>query len=307
MSLPVVCRFCGQSGTLQESHIIPSFVLRWLKESGLTALRTNQAPNRRVQDGPKVKLLCSACEQLFGAWEKGFAENVFVPFHERRREALSYGPWALKFAVSVSWRVFQYFAILGDFDHLSSAQQKDASLACRYWEEFLKGSRPHPDIYEQHIIALDGLEHVPDGKWSPFLNRYIMRSSGIDVVTWDHCAMVYTKMGRLLLFGFLTRQERRSWVGTRLHVREGCIGAKRYKVPPFVFSHINDLSEIVASSIASISPAQYEKVERAFLKKVSEGRESELVRAIRQDVRLFGEQAFTVTSPKESEEYNPGE
>jgi hypothetical protein len=255
-----------------------------------------------VQDGPKVGLLCFDCEQLFCAWEKIFAENIFSPFHDRSIEILPYGPWALKFAVSVSWRVFRYLEPLGGLDNLTAEQQREALLACRHWEEFMKGARPHPGIYEQHMIALDVLEHVSEGECSPFLNRYILRSIGIDVVAWDDCAMVYTKLGRLLLFGFLTGQERRNWVQTRLHLREGRIGAKHYKVPPFIFDYINDLSGMTAKATTRLSTKQYENIERTFLKNAEEGRESEFIRALRQDFRLFGKPALTVATPERVDE-----
>ncbi len=53
------CRLCGKNADLQESHIIPSFVYRWLKDSSGTGyLRFGPEPNKRVQDGyknPKVQ------------------------------------------------------------------------------------------------------------------------------------------------------------------------------------------------------------------------------------------------------------
>lgn len=292
------CKLCGQPRNLLQSHIMPGFVIRWLKESGHTRIRSSQIPNKRVEDGPKINLLCYDCEQLLCSWEDSFSKSVFFPLHEKRLRVLPYGPWALKFAVSVSWRVFQYFEAAGKFDNLTEGQQQEALLACRRWEEFMKGSKPHPGTYEQHMIALDALEHVSGGDWSPFLNRYILRTVDLDVVAWDDCAMVYAKMGRILLFGFLTGQERRHWVETRLHVRGGQIGAKRYKVPLFVLKYINEMAEKSAKALASLSPRQNEKVERTFIENAVAVRESDLARAMRQDIRLFGRQAFTVTTPE---------
>lgn len=272
--------------------------MRWLRASG-QPLRSSQTPNRRLQDGPKIPLLCCECEQLFSSWERRFSEEVFIPFHERAADILSYGAWALKFAVSVSWRAFQYFDSLGDFDYLTEGQRRESRLACQYWEEFMLGRRPHPGQYEQHVLAFDVLDEVSGRNWSPFLNRYLLRTVDLDVAAWNHCAMVYTKMGRLILFGFLTAQERRQWVGTRLHVREGQIGAKEYKVPFFALAKINDMAEISAKALASLSPGQSRKLQEAFLNNAGRMRKSEAIRALRQDIRLFGTQAaFQVAEPE---------
>ena len=268
---------------------MPKFVMRWMKRSG-TPLRSNQTPNRRLQDTPRIFLLCGDCEQMLSSWERSFSEEVFMPFHERAGDLLSYRDWGLKFAVSVSWRAFQYFDSLGNFDHLTEDQRRESRVACRYWEEFMLGSRPHPGKYEQHIIALDLLEQVSFPNCSPFLNRYLLRTIDLDVVAWDHCAMVYTKMGRIILFGFLTGQERRNWVGTRLHVRKGQIGAKHYKVPPYALAQINDMAEISANTLASLSPRQQRKVQEEMLENVDQVRGSEVTKALRQDILLFGKE-----------------
>lgn len=55
--LPQECRLCGQSKPLQVSHIIPRFIVEWFKETSATPyIRTGDEPNRRVQDGPKLRL-----------------------------------------------------------------------------------------------------------------------------------------------------------------------------------------------------------------------------------------------------------
>jgi hypothetical protein len=50
------CRLCGEMKELQESHILPGFVYRWMKETSATGyLRFAQQPNLRVQDGVKLR------------------------------------------------------------------------------------------------------------------------------------------------------------------------------------------------------------------------------------------------------------
>ena len=72
-------------------------------------IRFGTAPNLRSQDGQKGHYLCDSCEQLFNSWETDFANLVFHPLNEGGAHSFNYGPWMLKFAVSVSWRVLTYF------------------------------------------------------------------------------------------------------------------------------------------------------------------------------------------------------
>lgn len=92
-----LCALCGEEKELQESHIIPSLVFKWMKESSVTGhFRYGEAINKRVQDGAKCHLLCWDCEQLFGNWENTFAKEVFVPLHQNGT-INQYGSWLLKF------------------------------------------------------------------------------------------------------------------------------------------------------------------------------------------------------------------
>src|SRR5437764_5294832 len=109
-----ICRLCGTTAVLQSSHVIPSFVFRWLKEtSGTGHLRFAQEPNKRVQDGPKYEMLCRACEERFNEWETEFSVRVFHPMTQGRTSTVRYGDWMAKFCVSVSWRVLVWYQELG--------------------------------------------------------------------------------------------------------------------------------------------------------------------------------------------------
>ena len=118
------CALCNRDTELSLSHIIPKFVFSWFKESAPSAMRGIDEPNKRLQDGEKQYLLCSDCEGLFSSWEKTFCEDIFLPLHNNQSQnsSIGYGHWALKFAVSVSWRVLMYYQKLDDLRHLSQKQ-----------------------------------------------------------------------------------------------------------------------------------------------------------------------------------------
>ena len=105
-----VCALCRDPAVLMESHIIPAFVYRWLKDTSVTGyLRAGTNPRRRVQDGLKSKLLCANCEARFNRWETSFATEIFHPYNANERLEARYGDWMLKFCTSVSWRALKFF------------------------------------------------------------------------------------------------------------------------------------------------------------------------------------------------------
>jgi hypothetical protein len=109
------CALCREKAELRQSHIVPAFVYRWLKETSVTGyLRAGQNPRRRVQDGLKRHLLCARCEARFSAWETAFATKIFHPYIADHKLTARYGDWMLKFCVSLSWRALKFFLLETD-------------------------------------------------------------------------------------------------------------------------------------------------------------------------------------------------
>ena len=75
------CRLCGSNAdALKQSHIVPRFVGRWLKDGSITPyFRYGGNMDKRSQDLPSIELLCGRCENLFSAWETKFANEIFYP------------------------------------------------------------------------------------------------------------------------------------------------------------------------------------------------------------------------------------
>jgi hypothetical protein len=146
------CALCNRTTELLESHIIPRFAFKWLKETAPTAIRNAKNPNMRVQDGVKEYLLCNECENLFNKWETKFYEEIFLPFHNNPNSTVRYSPWALKFAVSVSWRVLTY--LYKHPTYLSDTQREAALNPLNSWQRFLIGELPNPGQFEQHLLRV---------------------------------------------------------------------------------------------------------------------------------------------------------
>ena len=297
------CTFCNKDGELKFGHIIPKFVFSWFKESSPSAIRLTIEPNKRVQDGEKQYLLCSDCEELFSGWEKSFCEHLFLPLHHNPTltTPIKYGPWALKFAVSVSWRVLMYYQKFDDLHHLSKKQIETAQTALNVWRGFLLGELPHPGQFEQHLVPVDTIQSYSGSAISPFLNRYLLRSVHMSVICSNTWAIVYTKMGHLILFGFIQEDNHKRWKGTKLHVNKGLIMPRVYHLPKYIAKYFNEQANKAAEALASVSPRQSQIIHQAMLENADELANSELFRAMQYDVLHSGENAFKVTESEEAD------
>jgi hypothetical protein len=293
------CHLCQRERRLVDSHMIPRFVFRWVRESSPTGyLRTSQTPNRRVQDGPTKKLLCEECETLFSQWEKEFAERIFLPIHQGAAQPLPYEEWALKFAASMSWRAL-IWPEHGRLDHLSEQQRAAAERAAETWRQFLLGKRDNPGIYEQRVIPLDVLETHTTPALSPFMNRYMIRTVVADVVNGKRTVFTYSKLCRVLVLGFVDVPDRRKWVGGKIRVKRGTIGgAVQYEWPSGFFDYINDSANAAGAALGSMSQRQTTRLTDFMMNDIEGVARSEVFRAMRKDVEFSGPRAFALDELK---------
>ena len=71
--MPSECALCGNEAELRDSHIIPRFVFKHLKQNGASPfLRGYENPDERIQDYNE-KLLCPSCEQHLNKFESPVA------------------------------------------------------------------------------------------------------------------------------------------------------------------------------------------------------------------------------------------
>jgi hypothetical protein len=93
-----ICALCRKTSILIQSHIIPKFVYKWLKDNSATGyLRFGKNPNKRSQDGFKENMLCRNCEDIFNKWETEFATNIFHPFAANTSGSYEYKIWFATF------------------------------------------------------------------------------------------------------------------------------------------------------------------------------------------------------------------
>lgn len=288
------CRLCPKKGVeLQHGHILPKFAWDWLKETSIGAIRSGEAPNVRVQDGRKEYLLCRDCEQIFSRDEKTFAEQMFARVHAGGSiSGLRYTEWAMRFAVSVSWRVLVFnMELAGPVDHFSTRQLQAASAAERQWRAFLLGDAPHIAQYEQHVVVLDLIDSHTTPALSPFINRYIARVNDVDVIASRVSALTYAKLGKILIFGIIDDRSR-EWKGTRLKIKRGDFNERWARLPGSLLPYLNERAERAKFSLESLSSRQRAKAQAPIWETPERVANSLAFEAMIRDVEVSGDAAF---------------
>lgn len=289
MQKPTECRLCHHDVELRESHIVPAFVYRWQKRTSSTGyLRLGQQVNQRVQDGLKVPFLCQDCEGRFNSWETECANEFFLPYHEQRQTTFTYDIWMAKFCVSVSWRVLAYLRAEGYTSDLETQYGEDVDAAMSVWADFLLDKRQDVDRFEQHLLPLgaiaDATVELPSN-----IQRYLTRAVEVDRLWNNQSAFVFTKMGHIILIGFLREPEADQWEGTRLQVGAGTLSPTTLVLPDWLLEHVKDRAERLAVVQSTISPRQHNIIDRTQQSNSDRVLQSETLRALMEDHRLQGE------------------
>lgn len=275
-----VCRLCGRTAELRESHLIPKFVFDWMKRTGSPYLPVSGQPNRRAQDGRKYPLLCGDCEQRFSVREGWFAGNIFAPYLERGATSFPYDESLYYFLLSVLWRVLQDdLADVGpDHPHYFRIQ-----VAEHEWRTYLLGG-PVPSMNnEVHLFVTD---IHSSGDPSPVANfaQYFARAVDHTVASSASRCFAYAKFARFIVIGGISGLDPELFVGTRVipvrstltipqELRDGLVGE-------FMLDRARTLNQMVA---LGTSPNQKAKIAEAFKNDASRIVASDLGAVLRAD------------------------
>lgn len=283
-----LCALCQNSKPLLESHIIPSFVFKWLKGRSATGhIRNTERPNIRVQDGLKKPLLCGECESNFNRVETLFANKLFHPWLNGE-QTIHYDDWMLKFCVSISWRVLKHCKGLNQ-NHVYTQQQDDLSAkAEETWRKFLLGELPHPASFEQHFLPVDIINETTIPDLPTNINRFLTGAITMDIVGSNKTLMTFAKLGRFIIFGFI-QTEKEKWQGTKVHVKHGVIQPTKYVLPCGVWYLLKEKAALAQAGYESISDNQFEKIDSAAIANIDKFIGSDHLRAIMADADMFGE------------------
>jgi hypothetical protein len=151
-----ICGLCAKQADLQNSHLVPNFFDRRLRSDSGTPFMRGSDPNRRVQSGPKIHLLCSQCEGLFSAAEDEFARTVYYPTLDGQAFEIVWTRGLARFVASLTWRNIMKtmrehpVPVEGVWTAADCAAIKAAELRLR---QYLLGQIPYPADIEHHVLA----------------------------------------------------------------------------------------------------------------------------------------------------------
>lgn len=226
------CRLCQTYGELRLSHIIPKFVFRFQRSRSVAPLRSHLVPDRPVQDSRKLYFLCDKCEERFSSWETAFKREVYDPLHAGSLDPLRYGPWLLKFAVSLSWRALRATI---ETEETTPSKIKFAAAtieAEKSWRDFLLDKREHPGDYPQYIFPLEALAKTSDTTAPVNFASYIHRvaAAGIWHDPGRGALFSFSMLCSIAVIGVIALRNAHGW-GERLHVRS-CLLKVTSRIPP---------------------------------------------------------------------------
>jgi hypothetical protein len=294
-----VCPLCGSAGPLRDSHIIPRFVFDWMLESSATGhIRFGTAPNLRVQDGMKQRLLCGACEERLSVWEKETAESLFLPYHRGTLTRVQYGSWLAKFCASIAWRVLFVHSRVAALTNLSASQTTRAENALELWKDVMFDRAPNPGTFELHLLPLEILAGTAGLSLPPNMNRYLARAVEMDVVSTSQSAFVYTKLCMLIVLGFIQLPQVRQWQGSRVAMNRGVIEPRQLVAPIGFAEYLAERAQRMGELQAQLSDRQRKKINATMRSDLDRTARSDTFNAMSQDVAMFGKLAF---QPREDE------
>ena len=255
------CRLCKKQVKLEESHIIPKFIGKWLRKTSATGyLRSIDNPNIRRRDLFKVKLLCKSCEDLFSDTESYFAETIFHPYVNRENFSynLSYNHNLSKFFASLSWRVLVYLT-----EFLNNETSPEIEKCKSKLEDFLLGigNTSNLDQYEQHLIPLEsGSQSLLNTKHSN-INSYFCRAIDTDLLNSKSGSLIYIKIPNFMIISNINYKYINKMRSSRVALKHGVLAPKEYILPIEMQHYLDNRLTFIKENITNvISETQNDKI-----------------------------------------------
>jgi len=225
-----ICKLCHKRKPIRKSHLIPNFIISWLRETGSGYFRKPENPNIKYQDFLKSRLLCEDCEQRFASKEQYFSKNIFFPYLKNRPSKFEYSRDLYYFLISVLWRVLISRLKVYKNEHKHFAQEIKKSE--EEWRLFLLGKEALPN-QDVHLFVTDIIKEfaIPVKNF----NRYMVRALDGTVISNSSECYVYVKLSRFCVFTPLTEYDKSKWINTKIlngdgiwsspqEIRDGRIG-----------------------------------------------------------------------------------
>jgi hypothetical protein len=299
------CAFCRENRPLRESHLLPRWIIeRALEKSPTGRMRDADAINKPVQDGEKLPLLCSACEERFGKLETMEARN-----HDDGKTIAGsgYERGFCRFVVSVLWRVG-----VSRVEQLRSESPKflePLTAAVTTWKEYLDGERQDLGRHRAQFLFLDKAtakkiyayreDGLPAAGPAPVLHRYLLNSLNTELALYeqDEHALVWVMGNSWLMVGVIevpVEEGQPSLID--LSPTGGTFPVGNFDVPPIILATLRRQSWRYFDEHRQISPKQRQKMQEFAARRADEFTDRSQSEAKDADTAMFGEQGVVELS-----------
>jgi len=252
------CAFCGDEDvSILESHIIPKFVFKWIKDTSPTPyFRRSDNVNRREQDGLKEYLLCEICEQNFSALESDFSENFFkkIANYQKQSSEVLVSESMRLFVLSIFWRGF--ITSLHRSNDRTIEDDKALHTFMTSLRKQILENNVTTKIYITPIIGDPPFFDLPI-KTTYFLDRVIAIP---DIRFFDSPHRFYTVIKLPFMFFYITSED---WIPTpsEKNIFTKKINLNDFKeIPIFLRDHINWMVYHFELSKKEMSPENIKKI-----------------------------------------------
>ncbi len=266
------CALCNDGDRIEDSHIIPKMVYRWLKKASITGhLRGTTTPNLRIQDGPKIKLLCPDCEDRFSEYESEFSKHAFYPIHSecKNDHSFDYGKWLHRFAVSVSWRSLHFLSLQVDNSTLPFNHDRLADNSLEIWRQYLNDERNDIGKCVQHMIVLDEVSSTKGLKNDSELNQFIHRGIDFNTIHSKDEAYIFSKLGKIVIVGVIAINDPNIiWKNTVINPYEGNYAPGDTTVSSCFYTFLETGIQTLRDARQRISDKQLERMKDTLFKQL---------------------------------------
>jgi hypothetical protein len=187
------CVLCGLNPPIKESHIVPKFVFKRLKQgSPLDSLRNSENINKPYQDGWKGDYLCEDCEARFSKWEDWFVKAVYDSFRAGAATTFPYDERLALFAASLHFRNYAFQTRMKP----GAETAGDKALAEELRQMCLTSVAQRPGVhqYVQLLVPIKTIDVFPPG-----VNTYLFEAADLVVMQWkDGRSLSFVKLPDVL-------------------------------------------------------------------------------------------------------------
>ena len=286
------CSLCRETKELELSHIVPKFVIRYLKKTSVGAIRNLESPDKVVQDGEKHYLLCGDCEDLFSTYETKFANTFFHPYMRDNVKSFNYDNDIYYFLTSVSWRSL-YLDILDFVERTEDVGIDTETLDCLIAREqemrnYLLKKQPNVAGIEHHIFFFEDIKSITNDlvatRPHTTFHRSITSYTFFNKELKTHATV--TNMMGIILFTLYSKGKQEKWVNTEITNGVGLIKAENQKIESVCGNELIEMLNNAKKATSETSEKQKELINSRVQAKLEEFKKSKTFEDLKKDFNL---------------------